>query len=256
MSHLEIRAQMTVRPGRLEGFTAQAAELMRLTRELDTQTVRYDWFIGDDGTRCEVHEAYDSEQGLFEHNEHIMQARGSLFRDFADGHHMTAYGDVSQRLVDLSKAHAGGLERYAFLGGLQPEPTVAGTALEGVVNHVELHAQLRIRPGRLETFTALAAEIVRLARERDTQTLRFDWFLNEDGTSCEVHEVYASDMAFLEHTQHIVEARAALFSASVDAHHVTAYGEVPQRLTDMANAHAGGLERFAFLQGLQPEPAV
>ena len=124
MSHLELRARMTVRPGQLEAFTAQAAELMRLTRELDTHTLRYDWFISEDGRRCEVHEAYDSEQGLFEHNEHIMAARAILFRDFADGHHMTAYGDVSQRLVELSKVHANGLERYAFLSGLQTEPTI------------------------------------------------------------------------------------------------------------------------------------
>ena len=124
MSHLELRAQMTVRPGQLEGFTSQAAELIRLTRELDTHTLRYDWFISEDGTRCEVHEAYDSEQGLFEHNEHIMAARATLFRDFADGHHMTAYGDVSPGLVELSKVHAGGLELYAFLSGLQPEPTI------------------------------------------------------------------------------------------------------------------------------------
>lgn len=124
MSHLEIRARMTVRPGHLEGFTAQAAELMRLTRELDTHTLRYDWFISDDGTRCEVHEAYDSEQGLFEHNEHIMAARARLFREFADGHQMTAYGEVSESLVHLSKIHAGGLERYTFLAGLQPEPSV------------------------------------------------------------------------------------------------------------------------------------
>lgn len=124
MSHLELRARMVVRPGQLEGFREQAAELMRLTRELDTHTLRYDWFISEDETRCEVHEAYDSEEGLFEHNEHIMAARTRLFRDFADGHHMTAYGEVSQRLVDLSKVHAGGLERYAFLSGLQPEPTI------------------------------------------------------------------------------------------------------------------------------------
>ncbi|GAB3055390.1 hypothetical protein GCM10027053_15280 [Intrasporangium mesophilum] len=124
MSHLELRARMTVRPGQLEGFTAQAAELMRLTRELDTHTLRYDWYLSEDGTLCEVHEAYENEQGLFEHNEHIMAARATLFRDFADGHHMTAYGDVSQRLVDLSAVHAGGLERYAFLSGLQPEPAI------------------------------------------------------------------------------------------------------------------------------------
>ena len=115
---------MTIRPGQLQGFTAQAAELMRLTRELDTHTLRYDWFVSEDGTRCEVHEAYDSEEGLFEHNEHVMAARATLFRDFADGRHMTAYGDVSQRLVELSKVHAGGLELQAFLFGLQPEPAI------------------------------------------------------------------------------------------------------------------------------------
>src|SRR3954467_4079686 len=105
MTHLELRAQMTVRPGQQEGFKTQAAELIRLTRELDTKTLRYDWFLSADGTRCEVHEAYESEAGLFEHNDHIKDARAKLFRDFADGHHMTAYGDVSQQLTDLCRIH-------------------------------------------------------------------------------------------------------------------------------------------------------
>ena len=126
MGHLEMSAHMTVRPGCLEGFKKQAAECIRITRQQDTHTLRYDWFISEDRTRCEVHEAYDSEQGLFEHNEHIMAARATLFRDFADGHHMTAYGTVSQRLVDLSEVHAGGLEVQAFLFGLQPAPTAPG----------------------------------------------------------------------------------------------------------------------------------
>lgn len=124
MSHVELRAQMTIRPGQLDGFKTQAGELMRLTRELDTQTLRYDWFISADGARCEVHEAYANEQGLFEHNDHIKDARATLFRDYADGHHMTAYGDVSQRLIDLSRHHAGGLEHYTFLAGMRPEPAV------------------------------------------------------------------------------------------------------------------------------------
>lgn len=124
------------------------------------------------------------------------------------------------------------------------------------MSHLELHALLKIRPGQLEAFTAQAAEIVRLAREKDTQTLRFDWFISEDGARCEVHETYESEAAFFEHTQHIMEARAKLFSDSVDGHHVTAYGDVPQRLSDMANVHASGLERYSFLQGLQLEPTV
>jgi len=115
---------MTIRPGQLDGFKAQAVELMRLTRELDTKTLRYDWFISPDGTRCEVHEAYENEQGLFEHNDHIKDARAKLFRDFADGHHMTAYGEVSEQLIDLSRVHAGGLEHYVFLAGMRLEPAV------------------------------------------------------------------------------------------------------------------------------------
>jgi quinol monooxygenase YgiN len=124
------------------------------------------------------------------------------------------------------------------------------------MSHLELHAQLKIRPGRLEAFTAQAGEIVRLSRDKDTQTLRFDWFISDDGTRCEVHETYDSDAAFFDHTQHIIEARAQLFRDCVDDHHVTAYGDLPQRLIDMANRHAIGLERYSFLQGLQPEPTA
>lgn len=124
------------------------------------------------------------------------------------------------------------------------------------MSHVELHAQLKIRPGQLEAFKTQAAEVVRRAQENDTSTLRFDWFINEEGTLCEVHETYESEAAFFEHGQHILDARTKLFSASVDGHHVDAFGEVPRRIADMANAHRGGLEHYWFLQGLQLEPTV
>src|SRR5690242_19193510 len=97
------------------------------------------------------------------------------------------------------------------------------------MSRLELHAQLKIRPGQLDAFKAQAAEVVRQAREKDTQTLRFDWFISADGTQCEVHEAYESDAAFFEHTQHIMAARATLFEEAVDGHHVTAYGDVSPR---------------------------
>jgi quinol monooxygenase YgiN len=68
MGHLEMIAHMKIRPGQLQGFKAQAAEILRLTREKDTKTLRYDWFINKDGTECEVHEIYVNEEGLKEHN--------------------------------------------------------------------------------------------------------------------------------------------------------------------------------------------
>jgi len=118
MSHLELHAHLEVRPGQLEGFKAQAAELIRITREQDTKTLRYDWFIKEDGTECEVHELYLNEEGLIEHNMHIMEARAVLFRDYAFDHRMTAFGEVSQELRDLATKHAGGITVYSFLQGL------------------------------------------------------------------------------------------------------------------------------------------
>ena len=124
MSHLELHAQLKIRPGQLEGFKAQAAEIMRITREQDTKTLRYDWFIKEDGTECEVHEAYLNEEGLFEHNMHIMDARKVLFRDYAFDHRMTAFGEVSQQLRDLAIKHASGITVYSFLQGLETAAAV------------------------------------------------------------------------------------------------------------------------------------
>ena len=120
MGHLEMSAHMTVRPGCLEGFKKQAAECIRITRHKDTHTLRYDWFISTDGTECEVREAYTGPDGLIEHNRNILDARTTLFKDYADGHFMTIYGDVSQPLLDLLKAHAVGFKWFTFFQGLKP----------------------------------------------------------------------------------------------------------------------------------------
>lgn len=105
MTTFEVSAHMTVRPGQLDGFKKQAAELIRITREKDTHTLRYDWFLSDDGTECEVREAYTGPEGLIEHNRNIVEARTRLFESYADNHFMTVYGEPSPQLVDLVKAH-------------------------------------------------------------------------------------------------------------------------------------------------------
>jgi quinol monooxygenase YgiN len=124
MANLEVHAHLKIRPGQLKGFKAQAAELMRLTREQDTQTIRYDWFINKDGTECEVHEAYLSGHGLIEHNTHVMDARAILFEKYAYDHRMTAFGEISQELRDLSYKHAGGIAEYSFFQGLETAAAV------------------------------------------------------------------------------------------------------------------------------------
>jgi len=101
MAYLEVIARAKVRPGQLEGVKAQAAEIVRVTREQDTHTLRCDWFLNEDGTECEVHEMFPDEQGLIEHQMHIMEARMVLFRDYAYDHRSTIYGE-SQRTSSTS----------------------------------------------------------------------------------------------------------------------------------------------------------
>ena len=119
MATFEVSAHMTVRPGRLEGFKKQAAECIRITKEKDKKTLRYDWFISTDGTRCEVREAYTGPDGLIEHNINILEARTTLFKEYADNHYMTVYGEPSQQLLNLLKAHAAGHTWYVFAQGLE-----------------------------------------------------------------------------------------------------------------------------------------
>jgi quinol monooxygenase YgiN len=123
MATFEVSAHMKVRPGQLEGFKKQAAELIRITREKDTHTLRYDWFLSTDGTQCEVREAYTGPEGLIDHNAHIVEARTKLFKDYADGHFMTLYGEPSQPLIDLLKKHAAGFTWFSFVQGLNSTPT-------------------------------------------------------------------------------------------------------------------------------------
>jgi hypothetical protein len=44
-NRLDVTAHGTIREGKLEGFKRQAAEIIRQTKEKDTKTLRYDWFI-------------------------------------------------------------------------------------------------------------------------------------------------------------------------------------------------------------------
>ena len=119
----EVTARLKVRDGEIDGFKQQAAEMMRLTRERDTKTLRYEWFISDDGTQCEVREGYLDADGLVEHGKNVAEAREKLFRDYAYGHDMTLYGEPSPALAELLERLAGHVKfnRYSLLQGLDSD---------------------------------------------------------------------------------------------------------------------------------------
>jgi len=245
--NLEVIARVKVRPGQLEEFKSQAAEILRATQEQDTHTLRCDWFLNQDGTQCEVHELFPSEQGLIEHKMNTMAATVVLFRDYAFDHHAAIYGEVSQGFINLVAERVGPPTVFAFTQGLESRASVQG----GVTGHLEVIARLKVRPGQLEGFKTKVAEMLRLTREKDTQTLRYDWFINEDETEREVHEAYLSEEGLIEHNQHVVAVRDALFRDHAFDHRMSVYGEISQHLSDLFNKHAGGVGKFSFVLRLE-----
>ena len=122
MNKFEARAHLKVRDGQLEGFKRQASEMMRVTREKDTGTLTYDWFLSEDGTECEVHESYVDADALVEHALNVRDARAVMFAEYACDHQMAFYGDPSPRLTALVNQIGVDATWFTLLQALEPAP--------------------------------------------------------------------------------------------------------------------------------------
>ena len=257
----EATARMKIRDGEFDGFMHQITTIMRETREKDTKTLRYDWFLCDDGVQCEVREAYVDADGLLEHHLHIEEAKAAWFRDFADDHDMKFYAEPSPALAELLEAMKGRftVNQYAFLEGLDQAPTIPIPGHDGGSPAIfEVTARLSIPEGQLEGFKGQIAEVMRSARENDTRTLRYDAFVSADGSQCEVREAYADGDAFIEHQQHTGEARGRLLQQFVDDHSVSFYSPPTPALSGMLERMPGAvkIQQYSFLQGLESDIKV
>lgn len=121
MRGIEVSVRMKVRAGQLAGLEEQATRAIEQTRERDTKTLRYDWFLRNDGKRCEIREAYLDSDGVIEHRaENVRDATNELFSEFADDPSVTVYGDASPKLLEFGARMGDSIKWFSFLGGLDP----------------------------------------------------------------------------------------------------------------------------------------
>lgn len=83
----------------------------------------------------------------------------------------------------------------------------------------ELHGIVRFQfhDGKLEEFKRLSAECMEIVRTKDTGTLQYDVYFNDDQSECIVHERFRDSQALIEHAEHLgdmMEAILATGSAS------------------------------------------
>jgi quinol monooxygenase YgiN len=66
-------------------------------------------------------------------------------------------------------------------------------------------ARFKIHEGKLEEFKRLSAEAKEIVKTKDTGTLRYDTYFNDDESECVILEIYRDSQAAMEHAEHLAE---------------------------------------------------
>jgi quinol monooxygenase YgiN len=82
----------------------------------------------------------------------------------------------------------------------------------GAVGELQGIARFRFHEGRLDEFKRLAAQCMEIVRTKDTGTLQYDIYFNDDQSECIVHERYRDSEALIEHAAHLGDLMGAIMA--------------------------------------------
>jgi hypothetical protein len=72
--------------------------------------------------------------------------------------------------------------------------------------------RFKFHDGELEGFKRLAAQCMEVVRAKDTGTLQYDIYFNDDQSECIVLERYRDSEALIEHAAHLGDLGQAIFA--------------------------------------------
>jgi len=73
-------------------------------------------------------------------------------------------------------------------------------------------ARFKIHEGKLEEYKRLCAQAMEIVRTKDTGTLQYDVYFNDDETECMVIERYKNSEAAMEHAQNLGDLFGAVLA--------------------------------------------
>lgn len=112
---------------------------------------------------------------------------------------------------------------------------------------VSWQVELTVKPGALEAFRALTAEMVAVARG-EPGVLAYERFISADGTRVHVFERWADSPAALAHLQAFAERFAGPYAALVERHRFIVYGEPSDALQELLRRF-GASEFLGLMDG-------
>ena len=118
------------------------------------------------------------------------------------------------------------------------------------MSKIQISAKIKIPKDMLEEFKQHAAECIKQVKEKDSETLQYDWFLSSDNSECEMREIYKSSEAVLRHQSNIREPLGAFFKKFGLPNSWVIYGDPSPELLEYAKASGIDIKIFRYLQGL------
>jgi len=115
------------------------------------------------------------------------------------------------------------------------------------MNNLQVTARFTIQNGKFDEFRNTAKECLSIVKERDKDTLQYNWYFSEDQRECHLRETYPDSNALLAHLGNIGDLFGKLLA--LGDFYAEIYGEPSQELL---KATAGlHLKVYSFFQGLE-----
>jgi quinol monooxygenase YgiN len=80
------------------------------------------------------------------------------------------------------------------------------------VSELQGIARFEFHEGKLEEFKRLSAQCMEIVRAKDTGTLQYEIYFNDDQSECIVLERYRDSEALIEHTVNLGDIGAAILA--------------------------------------------
>src|SRR5437870_4669101 len=110
----------------------------------------------------------------------------------------------------------------------------------GAVGEIVGIARFKFHEGKVEEYKRLSAEAMEIVRTKDSGTLQFDTYLNDDESECMVIERYRDSAAAIEHWENLRDLSKTIL-AMVSVVHGELLGDVSAELR--ANLAGGPVPR-------------
>jgi quinol monooxygenase YgiN len=107
----------------------------------------------------------------------------------------------------------------------------------GAVSELRGIARFKFHEGKFEEFKRLSAQAMEIVRTRDTGTLQYDTYFNEDQSECIVLERFRDSEALIEHAAHLADLMEPILATASVVH-----GEVLGEPSPVLRAKLAGSE--------------